>query len=126
MTATSPVVVDDLLTRLAQHRALGHAPPAEHAWLAAHGSRYVYEAGDLVTKKGAQAPNMIILFSGHIVIRANRGAGSHKIFEWKGGDVGGAMPYSRGASPPFDACAEERTEVLGVDKQHFHELARDV
>ena len=125
MTATSPVVVDDLIARLAQHRALGHAPPAEHAWLAAHGSRYVYEAGDLVTKKGAQAQNMIILFDGHIVIRANRGAGSHKIFEWKGGDVGGAMPYSRGASPPFDACAEERTEVLGIDKQYFHELARE-
>ena len=125
MTATSPVVVDDIITRLAQHRALGHAPPAEHAWLAAHGSRYVYEPGDLVTKKGTQAQNMIILFDGHIVIRANRGAGSHKIFEWKGGDVGGAMPYSRGASPPFDACAEERTEVLGIDKEHFHELARE-
>jgi signal transduction histidine kinase len=125
VTATSPVVLDDLITRLAQHRALGHAPPGEHVWLAAHGSRYVYEAGDLVTKKGVQAQHMIVLFDGHIVIRANRGAGSHKIFEWKGGDVGGAMPYSRGASPPYDACAEERTEVLGIDKDTFPELTRE-
>ena len=125
MTATSPVVTDDLLARLAQHRALGHAPPAELAWLVAHGSRYVYECGDIVTRKGEQAQNMIILLDGHIVIRANRGAGSHKIFEWKGGDVGGAMPYSRGASPPHDACAEERTEVLGVDREHFAELTRE-
>jgi signal transduction histidine kinase len=125
VTAASPVVIDDLIARLAQHRALGHAPAGEHAWLAAHGSRYAYEAGDIVTKKGAQANNMIILLSGHIVIRADRGAGSHKIFEWKGGDVGGIMPYSRGASPPFDACAEEHTEVLGIDKSHFAELTRE-
>ena len=125
MTATSPVVADDLLARLAKHRALGHAPPAEHAWLVAHGSRFVYDEGDIVTRKGEQSMRMIILFDGHIVIRANRGAGSHKIFEWKGGDVGGAMPYSRGASPPHDAMAEERTEALEIERQHFAELTRE-
>jgi signal transduction histidine kinase len=125
VTATSPVVTDDIIAQLAQHRALRHAPPSEHAWLAAHGARYVYEEGDIVTRKGEQAQQMIILFSGHVVIRADRGAGSHKIFEWKGGDVGGAMPYSRGASPPRDACAEERTEVLAVDKEAFPELTRE-
>ncbi|HEU4720641.1 MAG TPA: ATP-binding protein [Gemmatimonadaceae bacterium] len=125
MTATSPVVTDDPIARLAKHRALGHAPPGELAWLAAHGSRYVFECGDVVTRKGEQAQHMIILFDGHIVIRANRGAGAHKIFEWKGGDVGGAMPYSRGASPPHDAIAEERTEVLGIDREHFAELTRE-
>ncbi|MFL5616947.1 MAG: ATP-binding protein [Gemmatimonadaceae bacterium] len=125
MTATAPIVTDDLIARLAKHRALGHAPPAEHAWLAAHGSRFAYEPGDIVTKKGERSQHMIILFDGHLVIRANRGAGSHKIFEWKGGDVGGTMPYSRGASPPYDACAEERTEVLGIDEQFFPELTRE-
>ena len=125
MTAISPAVSDDLLARLAQHRALGHAPPAERAWLVAHGTRFVYECGDIVTRKGEQAQHMIILFDGHVVIRANRGAGAHKIFEWKGGDVGGAMPYSRGASPPHDACAEERTEVLAIDREYFAEMTRE-
>jgi len=125
VTATSPVVLDDIIAQLGQHRALRHAPPSEHAWLAAHGSRVVYEEGDIVTRKGEQAQHMIILFTGHVVIRADRGAGSHKIFEWKGGDVGGAMPYSRGASPPRDACAEERTQVLAVDKDIFPELTRE-
>ena len=55
MTATSSVVDADLLARLAQHRALGKAPPSEHAWLATHGSRYVYEIGDIITRKGEQA-----------------------------------------------------------------------
>ena len=84
----------------------------------------LYEAGDTVTKEGEQALHMMILFSGRVVIRADRGAGSHKIFEWKGGDVGGAMPYSRGASPPRDACAEERTEIFAIDKDTFPELTR--
>ena len=125
MTATSPVVIDDIVASLAQHRALRHAPPSEHAWLAARGSRAVYEAGDIVTRTGEQALHMIVMFDGHVVIRANRGAGSHKIFEWKGGDVGGAMPYSRGASPPFDACAEERSQVFLIEKDHFPELTRE-
>jgi signal transduction histidine kinase len=125
VTATSSVVDPDLLARLAQHPALGKAPASEHAWLAAHGSRYVYEAGDVITRKGEQAQHLIIIFSGYVVIRAGRGAGAHKIFAWKGGDVGGAMPYSRGASPPNDACAEGRTEVLAIDKALFPELTRE-
>ena len=124
MTATSPVADADLLARLAQHRALGKAPPSEHAWLATHGSRYVFETGDIITRKGEQARHLIILFTGHVVIRSERGAGT-RIFEWKAGDVGGAMPYSRGASPPRDACAEERTEVLALDKSLFPELTRE-
>jgi len=124
VTAISSVVDADLLARLAQHRALGKAPPSEHAWLATHGSRYVYEIGDIITRKGEQAQHLIILFTGHVVIRSDRGAGT-RIFEWKAGDVGGAMPYSRGASPPRDACAEERTEVLALDKSLFPELTRE-
>ncbi len=112
----------DLLARLAQHRALGKAPAVEHAWLAAHGTMRRYETGAVVTHKGAQADSLLVVFSGHIVIRADRGAGAHKIFEWRGGDVGGAMPYSRGASPPSDAVAEEPTETLAIAKAQFPEL----
>ena len=125
MTAPSSVVTDDLLAQLAKHRALGHAPANEHAWLVKHALRFAYEPGDIVNRKGEQVQHMIVVLSGHIVIRADRGAGSHKIFEWKTGDVGGAMPYSRGASPPQDACAEEHTEVLKIDRELFGELTRE-
>ena len=116
---------DELLARLAQHRALGHAPREEHAWLAAHGATRIHEPGIVVTRKGEFVTNMFIVLSGHIVIRGDRGAGAHKIFEWKGGDVGGLMPYSRGASPPHDAVSEERTETLEIAKEHFSELTRE-
>jgi signal transduction histidine kinase len=59
-----------------------------------------------------------------MVIRADRSVGAHKIFEWHGGDVGGMMPYGRGASPPTDAIAEERIEALRVSIEHYPEMIR--
>ena len=115
----------DLMARLARHRALGGAPAAEHAWLAAHGMPHTYAPGDVVTAKGQQAKSMLVVFTGHVVIRMDRGAGSHKIFEWRGGDVGGVLPYSRGASPPNDAVAEEPTESLLIAKELLPELTRE-
>jgi signal transduction histidine kinase len=114
-----------LLARLAQHRALGTAPANERAWLAEHGVLHAFAVGDVITRKGEQATALHIVLSGHLVIRVDRGAGSHKIFEWRAGDVGGAMPYSRGASPPADAMAEEPTEVLAVAREQFPELIRE-
>lgn len=112
------------MARLKRHRALGHAPETEHTWLAAHGTTQVFESGTM-TSKGEQVASLFILFEGHVVIRVDRGIGSHKIFEWRGGDVGGALPYSRGASPPNDAVIEEHTEVLTIPKELFPDLIRE-
>jgi signal transduction histidine kinase len=94
-------------------------------WLAEHGVMKVLAVGDVMTRKGEQATTLLVVLSGHLVIRVDRGAGAHKIFEWRAGDVGGAMPYSRGASPPNDVVAEEPTEVLTVAREHFPELIRE-
>ena len=118
-------VTQDLLARLAQHRSLGSAPVHEHAWLVAHGTVRTYAAGEVVTAKGAQANMLLVLFTGRCVIRMDRGAGSHKIFEWKAGDVGGVMPYSRQASPPNDIVAEEVTEMLAVPRELLPEMIRE-
>ena len=102
-------LTDEVVARLAQHRALGNAPAEEHAWLASHGTMREIPVGGVVTAKGQQATSMLVVFAGHLVIRVDRGAGAHKMFEWRGGDVGGVMPYSRGASPPNDVVAEAPT-----------------
>ena len=114
-----------LLTRLAQHRSLGAAPPNEHAWLAEHGTPRAIAVGDVVTRKGGSATSLLIVFSGHLVIRVDRGAGAHKIFEWRAGDVGGLMPYSRMASPPGDAVVEAPMETLEISSEKFPELIRE-
>ena len=111
-----------LLARLAQHRSLGGAPANEHAWLVEHGTPRTFVVGDVVTRKGELATALLIVFTGHLVIRVDRGAGAHKIFEWRAGDVGGLMPYSRGASPPADAVVEAPMEALEIPGEKFPAL----
>jgi signal transduction histidine kinase len=125
MSATPASVEQDLMARLARHRALGHAPTSEHAWLVTHGTLMTYEAGVVIMRKGERVESLFVLFEGHIVIRADRGAGAHTVFEWRGGDIGGAVPYSRGASPPADSVVEERAEMLMLPKETFPELTRE-
>jgi signal transduction histidine kinase len=114
-----------LLARLAQHRAVGSAPPQEHAWLADHGTLRTYAVGDVLVRKGEPATDVEIVFSGHVVVRVDRGAGLHKIFEWRSGDVAGVMPYSRGAAPPADVVAEQSTELLAIDRALIPEMIRE-
>ena len=112
----------DLLSRLAQHRALGKAPRSEHEWLIDNGALRHLEPGEVVTPKGEKAKNLYIVLSGEIVIRADRGAGAHKIIGWKAGDVGGMLPYSRGGTPPNDSMAEEPTETLAVPTGKMNDM----
>jgi signal transduction histidine kinase len=114
----------ELLERLARHRTIGAAPESERAWLAEHGVLQTLAAGEVHIAKGQLSPALHIVLAGHLVIRVDRGAGSHKIFEWRAGDVGGALPYSRGASPPNDIVAEEPTEVLAIAREWLPELTR--
>lgn len=116
---------EEVMALLAQHKWLGSAPAAEHAWLAAHGTWRALDVGDVIVPGGTLSPNLNIVFDGDLVIRADRGAGSHKLFEWKAGEVGGNMPYSRGATPPNDVVAEEPTTLLAVPKECFPEMVRE-
>jgi signal transduction histidine kinase len=118
-------VEQDMMARLAQHRALGSAPAAEHAWLVENGTLRSYPVGAVVTAKGSTAKWLLIVLSGRLVIWVDRGAGSHKVFEWKGGEVGGVMPYSRLISPPDDVVAEEPTEVLAIERELLPEMIRE-
>jgi len=113
-----------LIDRLAGHRALRGAPRSELEWIAEHGTLQSLPVGTVVTAKGAQATELIVILSGHLVIRVDRGAGTHKIFEWRGGDVGGVMPYSRGASPPNDVVVEEAAELVAVPRALLPRMIR--
>ncbi len=120
-----PSDMDSLMTRLARHRALGGVPTPEHAWLAAHGRLRTFAAGEVLLPKGEGAHSLYIVFTGHLAIRVDRGAGSHKIMEWGAGDVSGLLPFSRGTSAPNDVVAETDTEHLEVPEAHFPEMIRE-
>src|SRR5687767_10960282 len=106
----------DLVDRLAAHRTLGAAPREEREWLAAHGSLTYLNEGDVLTPKGVPTAGMFVVLSGHIAIYLDRGAGRHKVMEWRAGDVAGMLPYSRLVSPPGDSIAREPSEVLAIPR----------
>ncbi|MGC4084547.1 MAG: cyclic nucleotide-binding domain-containing protein [Vicinamibacterales bacterium] len=86
---------EEIIERLAAHETLGSVPRAELEWLAAHGDVRHFPEGTVLTKAGGAIPDgMFILFSGHIVIHVDWGAGPKKVMEWHGGEVTGVLPYS--------------------------------
>jgi Signal transduction histidine kinase len=114
-----------LVDRLAEHKMLAAAPREELLWLAMHGSLRQLQAGDVLTAKGARVEGLFVFLSGHVAMSVDRGAGPHKIIQWRGGDIGGLLPYSRLVSPPGDSVAQEATEILAVHRDHLRAMASE-
>jgi len=93
-------------------------------WLAAHGALRHLDVGDVLSHKGKSVDGLFIVLSGRIAITVDRGAGPHKMMEWREGDVTGLVPYSRLVSPPGDSVAEEPSDVFAIGREHLHEMIR--
>jgi len=115
----------DLVDRLAAHRTIGTAPREELAWLASHGSLRHLDTGDVLTAKNVKVENLYVVLSGCIAIYVDRGAGLHKIMEWRDGDVTGLLPYSRLVKPPGDTVAQEPSAILAVPRDDFRAMIRE-
>ncbi|MBP1635424.1 MAG: phoR 5 [Acidobacteria bacterium] len=115
----------DLAERLAGHATLGAAPRQELEWLAAHGSLQEFAEGDVLSHKGVQIEGLFIVLSGRVAIFVDRGAGTHKVMEWRAGDVTGVLPYSRLLDPPGDSLALEPSSVLVVHRDLFPAMIRE-
>ena len=57
----------------------------------------------MLSAKGVPVTGLFVVLTGHIAIFVDRGAGRHKVMEWRAGDVTGMLPYSRLVSPPGDS-----------------------
>jgi signal transduction histidine kinase len=117
--------LDSLQDRLSAHRLLAGAPPEQLAWLAAHGRLVRFETGTVLSPRGGTVLGLYIVLSGHLSIHIDRGAGPHKVMEWRAGDVTGVLPYSRLVAPPGDVKAEEPTELLLIPREEIPALIRD-
>ncbi len=112
----------DIVDRLAALSALAGLPREELKWLTAYGHYRVWDAGTVVAPKSKRIESLWILLSGHIAIRVDRGAGPRRVMEWRTGDIGGLLPYSRMSGPPGDTYLEEKTEILHIHEKHFPEM----
>jgi signal transduction histidine kinase len=117
---------EDLIEKLSRHGVVGAAPPAELAWIASRGVLRNLAPGDVLSRKDVgQVEGLFLFLSGHITMHVDRGAGSHKVMEWRGGDVGGLLPFSRLVAPPGDSVAEEATEILMIRREDLQEMIRE-
>ena len=126
-SASPPSESAAILERLLTHRTLGAAPRQELAWLADHGTLQSFEKGRVLVTKGAglQGFGLWIILSGHFAIFVDRGAGPKRVMDWRGGDVSGALPYSRMSKSLGDGIALEEGELLQIDPELFPEMTRD-
>jgi len=119
MTAT------DLVDQLAKHKTLGAAPREELEWLASHGTLRELQTGDILSAKGVPVEGLFVVLSGRVAIFVDRGAGLHKIMEWREGDVTGMLPYSRMVSPPGNSVAQEFSTVLALPRGCIRAMTRE-
>jgi signal transduction histidine kinase len=115
---TAPTLID----RLAAHKTVGSAPRQELEWLAAHGTLRLLAEGDVLTPKGLPVTGLFLILTGQIAIYLDRGAGRHKVMEWRDGDVTGLLPYSRLVSPPGDTVAQGPSEVFAIPRERLVEM----
>jgi len=112
----------DLVDRLAALSTLAHIPRQELEWLVTCGHLEVWEVNTVVAPKGKRIEELWIVIYGNIAIRVDRGAGPRRVMEWRTGDVGGMLPYSRMTGPPGDTYIEETTEILLIPEECFPEM----
>ncbi len=115
----------DLVDRLAALETLRSAPREELEWLVAHGTLRHLDVGARLSEKGVPVNAMFIVLNGHVAIFIDRGAGRHKVMEWRAGDVTGILPYSRLVSAPGDSIAQEPSDLLAVPREDLPAMIRD-
>ena len=119
------MIARELIDRLAEHKTLSAAPPAELQWLVAHGSIRKLNTGEVLSMKGRQVEALYIVLSGRLALFVDRGAGPNKVVEWREGEVTGMLPYSRMVTPPGDVSALEPLEILAIPREHFRAMTRE-
>lgn len=129
LTSVEPSAAGDqgILERLQSHRTLGSAPREELAWLAARGTLRRFEAGEVMVSKGQETGDngIWVIFSGHITVYVDRGAGPKRVGDWRGGDISGILPFSRATTSIGTGVALEPGELFEITRGHFPELVRD-
>ena len=117
--------MDALVERLRAHRTLAAAPREQLAWLVAHGQLQRFAAGEVLMRTGEPVVELSVVLAGRYSIRVNRGSGWRRVLEWRAGDVGGLLPYSRMKVSPGEVRTDEPTELVAVHRDHFPALTSE-
>lgn len=120
-----PVMAQELVDRLAEHKTLRGAPRSELEWLVARGTLRRLITGEALSVKGVQVEALYIILSGRLALFVDRGAGPTKVVEWRAGDATGMLPYSRLVTPPGDSRALEPLEVFAIPRDQLRKMTQE-
>jgi signal transduction histidine kinase len=115
---------EELMTRLKAHKTLKGVPDHELEWLIAHGEPRRYFAGEEMLPPDLRVDWMTIMFSGHLTIYVDRGAGARRTMDWHAGDIGGILPYSRLKISPGVPYIEDTADTLSIHRDWLDEMTR--
>jgi len=115
----------DLIARLAAHAAIGSVPARELEWVATHGEFLDVMPGDFVGHKGEPLPGMVVMLSGRVEGRLDRGTGRRFTLASDGGELTAQLPYSRAQQLQFDIIAVQQTQAVLIRRELFPELIRE-
>jgi len=114
----------ELIEELKTHRTIGNAPREELAWIAEHGELREYTQGEIVSRESDVVEGMYIVLSGCLTFYQQRGNGVRRIFEARGGDVTGLLPFSRMTTPPGTTIVEEPTRSIKIRREDLPGMIR--
>ena len=120
-----PVMAQELVDRLAEHKTLRGAPRSELEWLVSTRNPSQTDYRRSVECEGCAGRGSL-----HHSFRAarsvcRRGAGPTKVVEWRAGDVTGMLPYSRLVTPPGDSRALEPLEVFAIPRDQLRKMTQE-
>jgi CRP-like cAMP-binding protein len=108
-----------LVDQMATFESLRGVPEQELEWLARHGTYRSFRTGEVVLHASEESREMIVQFSGRIVVYFGRGAGQRHAAESRRGSITGLLPFSRLKRPPSDVIAEEAADCLSIRRDQF-------
>ncbi len=118
--------VERLRQDLQQVKVFSDLGEEELRWLAEHFTEQWLEPGEASVVEGAPADRMMVLVSGEIHVRREKGPSDGWINTLRPGDVSGMLPFSRMTTFPITGRAVTRSRVLWLAATEFPEMLRRV
>lgn len=119
------MTTEELVDRLAAHHSIGNVPREELTWIATHGTFRTFRAGEVMSRPEDTVNELYILLTGRISHARFAGTGHRRVVEFRAGEVGGLLPYSRLRISGGVTVVEEAAEAVELTRNDFPELIRN-
>ncbi|MCE7991053.1 MAG: cyclic nucleotide-binding domain-containing protein [Roseivirga sp.] len=112
----------ELVDQIVAFPVLAEVPRAQIEWVIERGELVELSAGEVFFKRGDPIDKLIIVLEGITAFRMVQNGEYKLLGQMKGGDISGALPYSRAQSSSAEGVVETDTKMFILKKGHFRDL----